>query len=76
MIPSSLRKAMEEIRDVNWEEEIREAVEELIRQKIKEQLLAEVKELVKEQKSEVDVASMIREDRESKIISPFTPPFL
>ncbi len=65
-IPSELRKVMEEMQDVDWQEEIRETVEELIREKNKKRLLAEAEELIKEQKTEVDVAKIIREDRDAR----------
>ena len=43
---------MEEMKEINWQEEIRRAVEELVRNKKREKLLAEAKE--------------IREDRDAR----------
>ncbi|MCD6257951.1 hypothetical protein J7J45_07840 [Candidatus Aerophobetes bacterium] len=65
-IPQELRKMMEEMKEINWQEEIRRAVEELVRNKNREKLLAEAKEIRKEMKISVSSAELIREDRDAR----------
>jgi len=57
---------MEEMKEINWQEEIRRAVEELVRNKKREKLLAEAKEIRKEMKISVSSAELIREDRDAR----------
>jgi len=57
---------MEEMKEINWQEEIRRAVEELVRNKNREKLLAEAKEIRKEMKISVSSAELIREDRDAR----------
>ncbi len=57
---------MEEMKEINWQEEIRRAVEELVRNKRREKLLAEAKEIRKEMKISVSSAELIREDRDAR----------
>jgi len=59
-------KMMEEMKEINWQEEIRRAVEELVRNKKREKLLAEAKEIRKEMKISVSSAELIREDRDAR----------
>ena len=59
-------KMMEEMKEINWQEEIRRAVEELVRNKRREKLLAEAKEIRKEMKISVSSAELIREDRDAR----------
>ena len=59
-------KIMEEMKEINWQEEIRRAVEELVRNKRREKLLAEAKEIRKEMKISVSSAELIREDRDAR----------
>jgi len=65
-IPQEVRKMMEEMKEINWQEEIRRAVEELVRNKRREKLLAEAKEIRKEMKISVSSAELIREDRDAR----------
>jgi uncharacterized UPF0146 family protein len=65
-VPVELRKMMEEMKEVNWQDEIRRIVEELVKNKSKERLLAEAKEIRKDMKAEVSAAKLIREDRDGK----------
>jgi len=65
-IPVELRKMMEEMSEVNWQEEIRSVVEELVRKKSKERLLAEAREMRKSMKAGVSAAGLIREDRDAR----------
>ena len=57
---------MEEMKEINWQEEIRRAVEELVRNKRREKLLAEAKEIRKEMEISVSSAELIREDRDAR----------
>ena len=61
-----LRKMMEEMKEVNWQEVIRTMVEELVKDKSKERLLAEAKEIRKEMKVDVSAAELIRADRDAR----------
>ncbi len=65
-VPVELRKMMEELKEINWQEEIRRGVEELVKNKSKERLLAEAKEIRKGMKMEVSAAELIREDRDAR----------
>jgi len=65
-VPVELRKMMEEMKEVNWQEEIRRMVEELVRNKSKERLLAEAREIRKSMKAEVSAAELVREDRDAR----------
>ena len=65
-IPQEIRKMMEEMKEINWQGEIRRVVEELVRNKKREKLLAEAKEIRKEMKISVSSAELIREDRDAR----------
>ncbi|MBK5191488.1 MAG: hypothetical protein JJE19_08350 [Methanosarcinales archaeon] len=65
-VPVELRKMMAEMKEVNWQDEIRRIVEELVKNKSKERLLAEAKEMRKDMKAEVSAAELIREDRDAR----------
>ena len=65
-VPVELRKMMEEMKEINWQEEIRRRVEELVKNKSKERLLAEAKEIRKDMKAKVSAAELIREDRDAR----------
>jgi hypothetical protein len=57
---------MEELKEINWQEEIRQLVEELVKTKSKERLLAEAKEIRKAMKADVSAAELIRADRDGR----------
>ena len=65
-VPVELRKMMEEMNDINWQEEVRRMLEELVKTKSKERLLAEAKKLREAMKAEVCAAELIREDRDAR----------
>ena len=65
-VPVELRKTMEELKEINWQEEIRRLVEELVKNKSKERLLADAKEIRKAMKADVSAAELIREDRDAR----------
>jgi len=56
-------KMMEEMKEINWQEEIMRVVEELVWNKNREKLLAEAKEIREDMKISVSSAELIREDR-------------
>ena len=56
-----VRRMMDDLSDVNWQEEIRLSVEKMVREKKKQRFLAEARELRKTMKSvPVTAAEMIR----------------
>jgi uncharacterized UPF0146 family protein len=65
-VPVELRKTMEELKEINWQEEIRRLVEELVKNKSKERLLVEAKEIRKGMKVDVSAAELIRADRDAR----------
>lgn len=65
-IPSELRKMMEEMGEINWQEEIRCLLEEFVKKKHKERLLIKAKALRKQMKVEMSASGLIREDRDAK----------
>jgi hypothetical protein len=65
-VSGELRKTMEELTEVNWQEEIRSIVEELVKNKCKEKLLAEAKAIRKAMKADVSAAELIRADRDAR----------
>ncbi len=65
-VPVELRKMMEELKEINWQEEIRQLVEELVKTKSKERLLADAKEIRKAMKADVSAAELIRADRDGR----------
>nr|AAU83179.1 hypothetical protein GZ26G2_49 [uncultured archaeon GZfos26G2] len=65
-VPVELRKTMEELKGINWQEEIRQLVEELVKNKSKERLLADAKEIRKDMKADVSAAELIRADRDGR----------
>ena len=54
---------MEKMKEVNWQEEIREMIIERVRKEAKRRLLADARELRKGMKSS-RISEMIREDRD------------
>lgn len=65
-IPPNLRKMMEEMKEVNWQEEIRTKIEELVRDKNKQRLLAEAREVRSEMTREISASELIRADRDER----------
>ena len=65
-IPAELRKMMQEMAEINWQEEIRCLLEEFVQNKRKERLLAKAKALRKEMKAETSASVLIREDRDAR----------
>jgi len=66
-IPSQVRQMMEEMKEVNWQSEIRQAVEDLVRKRRREMLLSEALEVRKATKNiGVSASELIREDRDGR----------
>ncbi len=66
-IPAEVRQMMDEMTDINWQSDIRQAVEELVREKRRHILLNEAKELRKATKNiGVSGSELIREDRDAR----------
>ena len=64
-IPVKFRKMMDEMDDVNWQEEIRQLSIKLIQKKAKKKLLKDA-EILREKMKDIESASLIREDRDSR----------
>ena len=66
-VPTEVRRIMEEMKDVNWQSEIRQAVEDLVRKRRREMLLSEALEVRKATKNiGVSASELIREDRDGR----------
>ena len=65
-IPKEVRKIMEEMKDINWQDEIRRTVEKLVRKKSREKLLREAGKLRAEMKTSIAASKLIREDRDAR----------
>ncbi len=64
-IPREIREAMEKMKDVDWQEEIRKMIIARVRKELKRRLLMEAKELRSKMKSS-NISEMIREDRDAR----------
>jgi hypothetical protein len=66
-IPAEVRQMMDEMKDVNWQSDIRLAVEELVRERRRQKLLSEASEIRKATKNiGVSASELIREDRDAR----------
>lgn len=66
-IPEEVRKIMDEMKDINWQSEIRQSVVELAKEKKRQKLLAEARELRKGTKNlGISASELIREDRDAR----------
>jgi hypothetical protein len=65
-IPVKFRKMMDQMDDVNWQEEMRNAAIELIKSKSRKRLLKDAQELRGQMISDVESAALIREDRNAR----------
>lgn len=58
---------MDEMKDINWQSDIRQAVEELVKEKRRQALLKEARELRQSTKNiGVNASELIREDRDAR----------
>ena len=64
-VPEEVYELMKEMKDVDWQKEIRTMVEELVKKKKKERLLFEAKTLRKDMKA-INAAELIKEDRDAR----------
>jgi len=66
-IPNEIRKMMDEMKEVNWQSDIKQAVEELVREKRRQKLLSEAGEIRKKTLNiGVSASDLIREDRDAR----------
>ncbi len=66
-IPAEIRQMMDEMKDVNWQSDIKRAVEDLVRERKRQKLLAEAREIRKGTKNiGVSASELIREDRDAR----------
>ncbi len=65
-IPAELRRMMDEMGDINWQQEIRHMLEEFVKTKSKERLLSKAKGLRRDMRSCKGAAGLIREDRDAR----------
>jgi hypothetical protein len=73
-IPRDVRQIMDEMKDVNWQSDIRQVVEDLVREKKRQSLLAEARDLRKGTKNiGISASELIREDRDANAIWPNCP---
>jgi hypothetical protein len=73
-IPKDVRQIMDEMKDVNWQSDIRQVVEDLVREKKRQSLLAEARDLRKGTKNiGISASELIREDRDANVIWPNCP---
>jgi len=58
---------MDEMKDINWQSDIRQMIEELVREKKRQRLLAESDRL-REQTKDIGISAseLIREDRDAR----------
>lgn len=66
-IPAEIRQMMDEMKDVNWQSDIRSVVEDLVKERKRQKLLAEAREIRKGTKNIcVSASELIREDRDAR----------
>lgn len=66
-IPAEVRQMMDEMKDINWQSDIRLMVEELVQERRRQKLLAEASEIRKGTKNiGISASELIREDRDAR----------
>ncbi|MGV8175297.1 MAG: hypothetical protein ACP5OU_06295 [Methanothrix sp.] len=66
-IPTEIRRMMDEMKEINWQSDIRQAVEDLVRERRREKLLSEAGEIRKKTKNiGLSASELIREDRDAR----------
>jgi hypothetical protein len=66
-IPAEVRQMMDEMKDINWQSDIRIMIEELVQEKRRQKLLAEASEIRKGTKNiGISASELIREDRDAR----------
>ncbi len=64
-IPKEIKKAMERLKEIDWQDEIRKLITQKVKEESKKRFLLEAKELRAKMKSS-NIAEMIREDRDAR----------
>lgn len=58
---------MDEMKDINWQSDIRQAIEDLVREKRRQRLLSEASRLRKDTKNiGISASELIRADRDAR----------
>jgi hypothetical protein len=65
-IDSRVRKMMEEMGDLDWQEKIRRLIEDSVRKERKDMILARAKRACRDQPAGPPAAAIIREDRDAR----------
>ena len=66
-ISAEVRRMMDEMKDINWQSDIRQMIEELVREKKRQRLLAESDRLRERTKDiAISASELIREDRDAR----------
>ncbi len=66
-LPQEVRKAMDEMPDVNWQSDIRQAVGDMVRARKRQKLIAD-SDKVRERTKDIGISAseLIREDRDAR----------
>ncbi len=64
-IPKEIKKAMERLKEIDWQDEIRKLITQKVKEESKKRFLLEAKELRAKMKSS-NIAEMIRKDRDAR----------
>jgi len=66
-IPADVRQMMDDMKDINWQSDIKQAVVDLVRERRRQKLLAEAREIRKATKNiGISASELIREDRDAR----------
>jgi hypothetical protein len=66
-IPTEVRQMMDEMKEINWQSDIRLAVEDLVRERRRQKLLSEAGEIRKGTRNiGLSASELIREDRDAR----------
>ena len=65
-IPSQVRQMMDEMKEINWQSEIRQAIEDLVRERQRESLLSDAGEVRKKTMNIGSASDLIRVDRDAR----------
>jgi len=65
-IDPGIRKMMEKMGDLDWQERIRQLIEETVRRERKEMILAKARQAQRDVQAGPSAAAMIRDDRDAR----------
>ena len=65
-IHKELRELMEELKEINWQREIKEIIERRVKEEYRKKLMKDARKLRRAMKVEVSSAKLIREDRDAR----------